>query len=98
MTSNVQLIGKHVAILSVAAKRFLQMHPNGEVGVVDDPNFDPNNPLNLRTWERFLVVDAGFGKIALHSSAHNRFLRMHRANVDGFGGWKDADKLPPNSE
>ena len=27
-------------------------------------------------WERFVVVDAGNGEIALHNSAHNRFLGL----------------------
>ena len=33
------------------------------------------------TWERFTVVDAGNGEIALHSTIHNRFVRM---NLDPF--------------
>merc|ERR1719326_1984174 len=38
-------------------------------------------------WEKFTVVDAGSGQIALHSPAHNRFLRMR---VNAKGGWLDT--------
>jgi hypothetical protein len=49
-----------------------------------------------RTCERFTVVNAGDGKIALHSTRNNRFVRItHDHKVDGLGGERDADKLPP---
>jgi len=47
-------------------------------------------------WERFKVVDAGGGQVALWSRAHNRYLRMHGNYMDGSakrgendlpGGW-----------
>jgi hypothetical protein len=52
-----------------------------------------------RTHERFTVIDAGNGEIALHCKAHNRFLRMmHDGSFDAFGGQKDANALPPRHE
>lgn len=49
----------------------------------------------------FTVVDAGNGKIALHNTLHNRFLRLCRTGsdlkyVNGNGGTKDVSKLPDN--
>ena len=41
------------------------------------------------TWERFTVVDAGNGEIALHNTWHNRFVRM---NTDGMDA--SAVKVP----
>ncbi|CAE7037123.1 unnamed protein product [Symbiodinium sp. CCMP2592] len=48
------------------------------------------------TWERFTVVDAGNGEIALHNTFHNRFVRMSSTGMDtsGFGA---ADELPADS-
>lgn len=47
-----------------------------------------------RAWERFLVVDAENGEIALYNAFHMRFLRMDEAaNVNGFGG---VPPSPPN--
>ena len=34
------------------------------------------------TWERFTVVDAGNGEIALHNTFHNRFVRMNQEGMD----------------
>ena len=45
-------------------------------------------------WERFLVVDAGNGQIALHNRSHNRFLRgTDTGDVDGSSPC-DAFALP----
>ena len=33
------------------------------------------------TWERFTIVDAGNGRIALHNSINNRFIGMHGEQV-----------------
>ena len=38
------------------------------------------SPLDLPfhwTYERFIVVDAGGGKVAFHNSVNNRFIKMH---------------------
>ncbi|CAE7244814.1 unnamed protein product, partial [Symbiodinium microadriaticum] len=45
------------------------------------------------TWERFKVVEAGFGQVALHSSIHNRFVRMWHGDMDRSSN-KDAGALP----
>merc|ERR1719456_217911 len=48
------------------------------------------------TWERFIVVDAGNGEIALHSKIHNKFIRMNSdGNMDA-SAEKDVDALPDN--
>merc|ERR1719271_865949 len=46
------------------------------------------------TWERFEVVDAGYGEWALWSKVHNRFMRLHAdGNMDG-SGHKGKNELP----
>ena len=46
-------------------------------------------------WERFTVVDAGNGMVALHSRCHNRFVRVdENGEVDSKGGIRDVDALP----
>ena len=44
--------------------------------------------------ERFTIVDAGNGSIALHSKSHNRFMRMVGCKIDAHGGVRDVDSLP----
>jgi hypothetical protein len=48
--------------------------------------------------ECFAVVDAGNGRIALHDSLHNCFLRLADTSVDARGGVKNVDQLPPEAE
>jgi len=46
------------------------------------------------TWERFHVVDAGNGEIALWSEIHGKYIRMHEnGNMDASGS-KGKDELP----
>ena len=50
-----------------------------------------------REWssERFTLVDAGDGLVALHSAVHNRFVRLDdRSSVSAKGGVRDCDSLP----
>jgi hypothetical protein len=46
--------------------------------------------------EALTVVDAGRGEVALHSAAHNRFVRVDGggAGVSAGGGERDVDSLP----
>ena len=46
--------------------------------------------------EALTVVDAGGGEVALHSAAHNRFVRVDGggAGVSAGGGERDVDSLP----
>ena len=53
---------------------------------IEDP------PGDGRSCERFTVVDAGGGLIALYNVKHRRFVRMHSGQVDGGGG--QVDSLP----
>ncbi|OLQ12213.1 hypothetical protein AK812_SmicGene3906 [Symbiodinium microadriaticum] len=46
------------------------------------------------TWERFTVVDAGNGEIALHNTFHNRFVRMNQEGMDASDLKAAADLLP----
>ena len=91
-----QHIGKSVAIFGCAESRFLQMREDGNVGILDDAAVNPKKLESWRTWERFLVVDAGHGKIALHNAHHNRFLRIYGEDVDAQGGVCESSKLPSN--
>ncbi len=85
---------KHVALFNHNAGQFVQMQEGGRVGVLDDARVTPLNLEPWRTWERFLVVDAGGGTIALHCAAHNRFLRADGDGINAFGGPRDACDLP----
>ncbi|KAJ1433646.1 hypothetical protein B484DRAFT_447169 [Ochromonadaceae sp. CCMP2298] len=91
--SPADFVGQHVALWSPVNMRFMQMHENenagkssGFVGVLQDEKINPGNLEEWRTWERFEVVDAGNGQIALHHTLSNRFLRLFGEDVDGFGG------------
>ena len=53
------------------------------------PLVPPNLPDGW-TWERFEVVDAGNGNIALHNIEHNRFLAMDAQGFIRAGGLRDA--------
>ena len=47
-------------------------------------------------WERFTLVDAGNGEVALHCKAWNRFVRMSGETLDASEP-KGADELPADS-
>ena len=88
------MIGTSIALYGSCNNRFVQMDDKGDVGTLDDDNARPDNFEQWRTWERFLVVDGGGGKVALYCSEHRRFLRVRWDNVDGHGGVKDSNSLP----
>jgi hypothetical protein len=70
-------VGSTVALWNPAHKRYIRM-PDGDKL---DKSPDDANSKNMKlpdgwNWERFEVVDAGNGEIALYNKAHNRFVRM----------------------
>jgi hypothetical protein len=87
-------IGHSFALFSMQASRFLQMRPDGSIGVLDDPSVTPDNITAMRTWETFKFVDGGRGKIALYNETHRRFVRLVDGNVNGYGGQLDENQLP----
>jgi serine/threonine protein kinase len=95
MTAYVRnLIGTSIALFGSHEKRFVQMNDKGDVGTLTDDNARPDNFEHWRTWERFLVVDGGGGRIALYCSQHRRFLRVRDGTVNGHGGVRDGNSLP----
>ncbi|CAE7217297.1 unnamed protein product [Symbiodinium sp. CCMP2592] len=70
--------GNQIALKSKLHQRYVRMSPTG----VDSQTQDTNQDADDLTWERFTVVDAGNGLIALHCTAHNRFVRMTDSKVD----------------
>ena len=78
---------------------------NDSFDVVVNPDPTLSQPSHMkeqrlqRTSEQFTVVEGGGNMIALHSTHHNRFLRLcHDGAVDRKGGSCDADKLPSYEE
>lgn len=64
-----------VALYSPAQRRFLRMNPQGiadTAGQIAGPTLPPD-----WQWERFIVVDAGNGQIALQSKAFGRIIRLN---------------------
>ena len=51
-----------------------------------------------RYWERFLIVDAGHGEIALYNARHGRFLKLSADESASGGGELNSDELPPREE
>ena len=83
------LPGTTIALHSQIHNRFAQMH-GGNMGRSAD-----KGAMEIPdgwSWERFIVVDAGHGQIALHNAVHNRFVGVGAASphrlVDQLpGGW-----------
>ncbi|CAE7829158.1 unnamed protein product, partial [Symbiodinium sp. KB8] len=63
--------GSIIALYSPHCRRFMHMNGGG-LGVTNEMN--GHGVPDHWTWERFTVVDAGNGEIALHSATHNRFV------------------------
>ena len=91
-------IGQYIALFNHSSHRFIQMREDGTVGVLEDSSVHPQNLEPWRSYERFFVVDAGFGKVALHCPVFNRFIRIDGESVDGFGGKRDANNLHVENE
>ncbi|CAE7779833.1 UVR8 [Symbiodinium sp. CCMP2592] len=78
--------GATIALQGWAHGRFLRMNTS---------IIDASIPTDW-TWERFTVVDAGNGKIALHNTFHNRFVLMSSTGMDT-SGFRAADELPSDA-
>mmetsp|Transcript_33947 Transcript_33947/g.79011 ORF Transcript_33947/g.79011 Transcript_33947/m.79011 type:complete len:349 (-) Transcript_33947:93-1139(-) len=66
--------GSTVAIYNPRYSRFVQMNKGS-----NSMTSKPSSRIHLEmfeTYERFIIVDAGGGKIGLHNSLNNRFLKM----------------------
>eukprot|EP00913_Durusdinium_trenchii_P030664 g28719.t1 len=89
-----QLIpGSTIALYSPRAKRFLRMNSNADMDSSGQWDVTKAIPYDW-SWERFTVVDAGSGQLALHSSIHNRFVRMARGDEMDVSGICAANLLP----
>ncbi|CAE7242733.1 unnamed protein product [Symbiodinium sp. CCMP2592] len=82
--------GSVIALYSPHCHRFLNMNGgDGEGGLGLTPQMNGNGVADSWTWERFTVVDAGKGQIALHNRHHNRFLGTGHVRAH-----RNADDLP----
>jgi len=72
--------------------RFLRLRDNADMDASDHAG--PEGMASGWTWERFHIVDAGNGEIALWCAVHNRFVRMwDNGKMDG-SDWKGMNELP----
>lgn len=71
--------GSVVALHSKTNNRFLRMNDNADMDRSAERNVDelPDN----WSWERFTVVDAGNGQVALHSAKWNRFVLINKGDA-----------------
>eukprot|EP00438_Fugacium_kawagutii_P026347 Skav235404 [mRNA] locus=scaffold487:153515:161185:- [translate_table: standard] len=96
------MIGKRIALYNPHHERWIRVK---EGGWADASAGHPRNPdVTLAytippslatgwTWERFKVVDAGNGNVALHNTEHNRFLAMDGQGFIRAGGLRDEEEL-----
>jgi hypothetical protein len=96
--SATSLVGHSFALYNARASKFLQMHPDGSMGVLEEASITPTNIESTRTWETFKIVHGGRGKIALYNESHRRFVRLVKRNVNGLGGQLDENQLPQESD
>lgn len=67
--------GSTIALYNANSRRYLRMNDEADMDSSSTRDFEDEFPSGW-SWERFTVVDAGNGKIALHSSIHNCFVKM----------------------
>jgi len=66
--------GDTIALRNSVSRRFLRAHSDAKL---IDQSEESEIPMpNGWSWERFTVVDTGYGTVALHNSVHNALLRM----------------------
>ena len=96
------IIGKTIGLYNTYHERYIRVKEGGwaDASAVIPrhtfPGWEYSVPPNLPngwTWERFEVVDAGNGNIALHNIEHNRFLAMDAQGFIRAGGLRDAGEL-----
>ncbi len=94
------IIGRDIALYHPRQKKFIQMNSEGRCLPLEKKFDDPFSLESWRNHERFRVIDAGDGEIALYCKAHHRFLRFDPSNdsINGDGGQRDEVSLPPASE
>jgi len=74
--------------------RFLRLRDNADMDASDVAGPDDLQRNTGMTWERFHVVDAGNGEVALWCGQHSRFMRMRdNGHMDG-SDWKGVNELP----
>lgn len=76
-------IGQDAALFNCHSKRFIQMRDDKTVGILEDATIHRDNLDSSRTWERFLIVDAGAGSVALFNREHNLFVQMRDGGTLG---------------
>ena len=89
-------VHRHVALFNHSARRFVQMRESGNIRVLSE--VDRPHQESWCSWERFLVVNAGNGKVALHCPVHSRFNRIDGEYMNGGGDPKHANELPPEQQ
>ena len=100
--------GATIALRARAAGHFLQMsnektssgqacRAKGLAESISVAQFQEQS--HWRDWERFLIVDAGHGEIALYNAKHRRFLKLPAdESASGGGGELNSDQLPPREK
>ncbi len=87
--------GSVVAFHSKVSGRFLRL--NGDSQDMDQSGEKEMNQFPPDWWwERFTVVDAGNGEVALHSAHFNRFVKVGEGCDPQVSGHVDANALPDN--
>ena len=84
-------VGHTYAFHNSPQRRFLRM---SEWNVEASPEFDVNGLPAWATWEKFLVVDAGDGRVALHNAAWNAFVQITDQHDVKKSWQKNANELP----
>ncbi|CAE7340122.1 unnamed protein product [Symbiodinium sp. CCMP2592] len=82
--------GSVIALHCTHNNRYLSMQSDHLYG---SPEERPDGIKDWWTHQRFTVVDAGNGQIALHNALHNKFLKSHGSGVSPT---KNANELPHN--
>jgi len=89
-------VGKVVALHNNIHNRFMRMNKRGKMDTSDPKDFKKLPSPRRWQWERFSVIDAGKGDIALHSAHHNKFVRMSSSSRMDTAGTTDKKSLPNN--
>ncbi|CAE7868826.1 unnamed protein product, partial [Symbiodinium necroappetens] len=82
--------GSVIALHCTHNNRYLSM---GGDNIYGSPGERPDGIKDWWTHQRFTVVDAGNGQIALHNALHNRFLKSFGSGVSPHKNWNE---LPHN--
>ena len=85
--------GSIMAFYSPYHSRYLRMNDNADIDRGGSCSYDDPLPASW-TWEKFAIVDAGNGLIALHSPKFNRFVKMTATGDLIAGPYKAASQLP----